>query len=193
MKTYIINTLQKLSAVNRSLNFVSTIKASEWIVFNDNKDVSEKLVFDKESLLDAVNGQVCELNWRFVKVSDSLIIEDGSYKCLYKIVEYTKDIVVLNIDSTNNYCFLINSKSALKFTTFEDIQWYLANLCGIDILNEEQRELFLKNRGNEYNEKRKKEIAAEDFDKALDNGFKIIIIPIIIIIFIAILVHRYFV
>jgi len=193
MKTYIINTLQKHSAVNRSLNFVSTIKASEWIVFNDNKDVSEKLVFEKESLLDAINGQVCELNWRFVKVSDSLIIEDGSHKCLYKIVEYTKDIVVLNIDSTNNYCFLINSKSALKFTTFEDIQWYLANLCGIDILNEEQRELFLKNRENEYNEKRKKEIAAEDFDKALDNGFKIIVIPIIIIIFIAILVHRYFV
>lgn len=193
MKTYIINTLQKHSAVNRSLNFVSTIKASEWIVFNDNKDVSEKLVFEKESLLDAINGQVCELNWRFVKVSDSLIIEDGSHKCLYKIVEYTKDIVVLNIDSTNNYCFLINSKSALKFTTFEDIQWYLANLCGIDILNEEQRELFLKNRENEYNEKRKKEIAAEDFDKALDNAFKIIIIPLIIIIFIAILVHRYFV
>lgn len=193
MKTYIINTLQKLSAVNRSLNFVSTIKASEWIVFNDNKDVSEKLVFEKESLLDAINGQVCELNWRFVKVSDSLIIEDGSHKCLYKIVEYTKDIVVLNIDSTNNYCFLINSKSALNFTTFEDIQWYLANLCGIDILNEEQRELFLKNRENEYNEKRKKEIAAEDFDKALDNAFKIIIIPLIIIIFIAILVHRYFV
>lgn len=41
--------------------------------------------------------------------------------------------------------------------------------------------------------KKKKEIAAEDFDKALDNAFKIIIIPLIIIIFIAILVHRYFV
>lgn len=185
MKTYIINTLQKLSTVSRSLDFISTIKESEWIVFNDDKVVSEKLLFvGKGSLFAAVKGQTSELKWRYIKVNKSLIIEDGVHKYLYKIILCTKDIVVLNIDGTSNYSFLINSTSTLNDSSYEDIQWYLIRKCGLDILDENQRKIFLEEKKNEQ---KKEEAESEIREKELDGCIKkmailtMLIITIIII------------
>ncbi len=187
MKTYIINTLQKLSTLNHSLDFISTIKASEWIVFNDDKAIVEKLLFvGKNSLFIAVNGQMSELKWSYIKVNKSLIIEDGMHKSLYKIVLCTKDIVVLNIDGTSYYSFLINSKSTLNDSSYENIQWYLIRKCEIDILDENQREIFLKEKENEQ---KKEEAESERQKKELDGCIKkttfLIIIGIIIFIIIS--------
>lgn len=187
MKTYIINTLQKLSTLNHSLDFISTIKASEWIVFNDDKAIVEKLLFvGKNSLFIAVNGQMSELKWSYIKVNKSLIIEDGRHKTLYKIVLCTKDIVVLNIDGTSYYSFLINSKSTLNDSSYENIQWYLIRKCEIDILDENQREIFLKEKENEQ---KKEEAESERQKKELDGCIKkttfLIIIGIIIFIIIS--------
>ena len=70
----------------------------------------------------------------------SLLIEDKDNRYLLKVLVCNKDIIVLNVDSTNDYSFLINSKSSvLQNPTYEDIQWYLMLNCGIDTLNDEQR------------------------------------------------------
>ena len=51
--------------------------------------------------------------------------------------------MVLNLDGTDNFCFLINETSAsLSKATFEDIQWYLYRNCNIDILSSEQKQLL---------------------------------------------------
>lgn len=143
MKAYIINTFKKISGINQTLDFISTIKAAEWIVLNDDKMVREKLLFiNKDALLACVNGQTSEFRWEYIKINNSLIVDDSLHKCLYKIILCTNEIVILNIDGTNKYCFLINSNSSLNDSNFEDIQWHLIKEYGIDILNEVQRNKY---------------------------------------------------
>lgn len=156
MKTYLINTLKKISLANQSLNIISILKSQEWIIFNENKAHIEKIIFlNDEKLLISFNGKSIYSKWKYIKFNSSLIIEDESNKYLCKIITCNNNIVILNIDSTNYYCFLINSKLNIwKNFTFSDLQWYLIHKCDIDILTEEQR--FVYNKQKIHNESIKK-------------------------------------
>lgn len=146
MKTYFINTIKNIATNSQSLDLISTLKSQEWIVFNDDDSFVEKFLFiDNEKLLVSVDGKSSYSKWQYIKVNSSLVIDDEKSKYLLKVVVCNKDIVVLNVDSTNDYSFLINSKSSvLQNPTYEDIQWYLIRNCGIDIFDEEQRKIFEK-------------------------------------------------
>lgn len=163
MNTYFINTLKNIAANRQSLDVTSTIKSQEWVVFNEDTSYVEKFLFiDKERLLVSVNGKSSYSKWQYIKVNSSLIIDDEQSKYLLKIVVCNKDIIVLNVDSTNDYSFLINSKSsALQNPTYEDIQWYLIRNCGIDILNEEQRNQFAEETRIAEEKKKEEEIINE--------------------------------
>ena len=129
MKTYLINTLQKISTTNRSLDFTSTIKSSEWIIFNEDKSIIEKFLFiDNENLLISINGNTSYAKWKYININTSLVIDDNQNKYLFKIIECNNNIIVLNIDGTNTYSFLINTKFAPKIETYETLQWYLIHL-----------------------------------------------------------------
>lgn len=148
MKTYFINTIKNIAASSQSLDLVSTLKSQEWIVFNEETSYVEKfLFFDDDKLLVSVNGKSIYSKWQYIKVNSSLLIEDKDNRYLLKVLVCNKDIIVLNVDSTNDYSFLINSRSsALRNPTYEDIQWYLMLNCGIDTLNDEQRNQLKKER-----------------------------------------------
>ncbi|MDU0981528.1 MAG: hypothetical protein E7A68_21230 [Phocaeicola vulgatus] len=185
MKTYLINTLKNISTINRSLDFVSTVKTSEWTIFNEEKTCIEKFLFvDDEYIYVSVNGKTSSLKWKYIKVNESLIIDDGINKYLFKVIVYNEEIIVLNIDSTNNYSFLINSKSSLKDETYKNIQWYLIRKCGLDILDEKQREIYLeerkKARCRKEEEVRKKELEQKQFAKSFFISASFILVAIVI-------------
>lgn len=171
MKTYFINTIKSIAANSQSLDLTSTLKSQEWIVFNDDDSFVEKFLFiDNEILLVSVNGKSSYSKWQYLKVNSSLVIDDEKSKYLLKVVVCNKDIVVLNVDSTNDYSFLINSKSSvLQNPTYVDIQWYLIRNCGIDILDEEQRDiLFVEEQKKLFLEKQR--IAEEKRKDEKDNN-----------------------
>lgn len=170
MKTHIINTCKQLYYSTQHVDFISTLKSTEWIVYNDNVDEVEKLFFvSNDKLLSSVNGRSQYYTWNFVKINKSLVIDYGNIKYLFKIIAFDKNIVVLNIDSTNSYVFLTNSNTnVFKENPFENIQWYLARNCGIDILTSEQRaeykkEQDLQRRKLEYENKKVQEQTKKDF------------------------------
>lgn len=190
MKTYLINKLQNISTLNHSLDLLSIIKASEWIIFNEDKEVIEKFLFvDNENILVSTNGKTSDIKWKYISMSESLLIDDDINKYLFKIIKYDKNIIVLNIDSTNKYSFLINSKSILKDATYEDIQWYLIRELGLDMLDDEQREIYLKEKELKEKqikemkriERERNEMEAEEVKKAL------IVVTVVIIIFITVI------
>lgn len=158
MKTYLINTFNKISNAGQHLDFISTIKSQEWVVFNDDKNYVEKFLFINDNkLLVSVNGTSSYSHWEYIKVNSSLVIDDDKNRYLLKLVVCNKDIIVLNIDSTDNYSFLVNSQSfLLNNPTYEDIQWYLIRQCGVDILTDKQRERLIEEKRIEE-EKKKKE------------------------------------
>ena len=185
MKTYLINTLRNISTASRSLDFVSTIKASEWIIFNEDKSIIEKFIFaDNENMLVSINGKTSYSKWKYIKINTSLVIDDGTNKYLFKVIVCNENIIVLNIDSTNNYSFLINAKSSLKNKTYESIQWYLMKQCGLDILNEKQRELYLEEKRKEQIRKeaeaKRRELEQKRFTNKLLIGVGVIFVAVII-------------
>lgn len=185
MKTYLINTLRNISTTSRSLDFVSTIKTSEWIIFNEDKSTIEKFVFvDNENMLVSVNGKTSYSKWKYIKVNTSLVIDDGQNKYLFKVIVCNENIIVLNVDSTNNYSFLINAKSSLKDETYENIQWYLMRKCELDILNEKQRELYLEEKRKEQIRKeaeaKRRELEQKRFTNKLLIGVGVIFVAVII-------------
>ncbi len=174
MKTYLINSFIKLSANSQHLDFLSTIRSHEWIVFNDNRSYVEKFLFlDDEKLLVSINGKSTYSKWKYIKVNCSLIIEDEKQKYLLKIIVCNKDIIVLNVDSTSDYSFLISSDSSVfKDVSYEKIQWHLARNFEIDILNDGQREQFAEEKRTE--EKKiieEKRIVEENLKKIFKGGF----------------------
>lgn len=188
MKTYFINSIKQVSINSHSLDITSTLKTHEWIVFNEDTSFIEKFLFvDDDKLLVSVNGKSSYSKWKYVKVNSSLIIDDDKNKYLLKIVVCNKDIIVLNVDSTNDYSFLINSKSSvLRNPTYVDIQWYLIRNCGVDILNEQQRKQFIEEKRLEDEKKRKEQKVRELEQKKLFNGLGIAAV-IVLILFIAII------
>ncbi len=141
MRTYLINTIGQIPTTNRQLDYKSTLKTNEWVVFSDKQGEVEKLLFlNSDKLLVSLNGRTSYSKWQFMKVNSSLVIDDGDNKYMFKIIVCNKDIILLNVDSTDSYSFLINAKSeALENCTYKEIQWYLKKIFGVDIFNNEQR------------------------------------------------------
>lgn len=193
MKTYLINAIKKVSVNSQSLDLKSAIKAHEWIVFNEDKSFVEKFLFiDNEKLLVSVNGKSTYSKWKYIKVNSSLIIEDEINKYLLKILVCNKDIIVLNVDSTNKYSFLINANSSiLKDATYETIQWYLVRICGIDILTDEQREQFAEEKRIEENNRMEKERKEEQEKEEFFNVFFSLLGIMLVIFIIYISIMRY--
>lgn len=158
MRTYLINTIGQIPTTNRQLDYKSTFKTNEWVVFNDKQGEVEKLLFlDRDKLLVSLNGKTSYSKWQYMKVNSSLVIDDGDNKYMFKIIFCNKDIILLNIDSTDNYCFLINTKSeSLEDCNYKEIQWYLKKICNVDIFNKEQR-IEYENVQRKLMEKREKE------------------------------------
>ncbi len=151
MQTFIINTIKQIPATNKKLDIKSTLKSNEWLVYTDSEGEIEKFLFrKKDELLVTVNGKASYSNWQFMEVNSSLLIDDGINKFMFGVIVCCKDIIVLNVDSTNNYSFLINTKSkVLKDANWWDIQCFLMKRYDLDLFNETEKEC--------YNEMEKKE------------------------------------
>jgi hypothetical protein len=155
MRTFIINTLNQIPAVNKKLDINSTLKSNEWLVYSDTEGEIEKFLFtDKDVLLVTVNGKTTNSKWQFMKVNSSLLIDDGINQYMFNIIVCCKDIIVLNVDSTNNFSFLINTKSkALHEAKWWDIQCFLMKKYNIDFFNGTEKQTFLEMEKKEAEER----------------------------------------
>lgn len=145
MKTFILNTLSQIPSVNKQMDCKSIIKSCEWLVFNDqqSEEVEKFLFLKDDKLLVSVNGKSTYSQWQYMRVNSSLLLDDGDNKYMFKIIVCTKDLILLKIDGTDTFSFLLNTKSNyLVNATYKDIKWYLKKNCNIDIFDDKEREEF---------------------------------------------------
>ncbi len=82
--------------------------------------------------------------------------EDG-----VKIAVCDENLLVLNLDGTQEFCFLVNTTSSeSKLLSYEDVQWYLIRKKDIDILNDKQKREY------EEEKRKKEELRKIEMDKA---------------------------
>ena len=142
MKTFIINAARGVVSQKKKLDIKSKLLGREWRMLTDEPDIAAKYIFLKDGkLLISINGVSTYSQWQTATES-SIIMDEGVATFLYKVVHIDDNLIVLNLDGTVNFCFLINeASSSLANASFEDIQWYLFRHCNIDILTTTQKQL----------------------------------------------------
>lgn len=176
MKTFIINSLKDAMDFNNKLDSIAMIQNKEWTVYTDEANITEKYIFLKKgSLVNSMNGVSKFYKWQYIAVNSSIIVETEASTLLFKVAFCDKNLLILNLDGTQEFCFLINHlQSGEKLLSYEDIQWYLIRNCNIDVLTEKQRlQYYEKKKREEEKRKLKLEEEQKEEDKAL-NTFLII-------------------
>ncbi len=193
MKTFIVNALKEYENINKKLDSVCLLQNKEWTVFTDQPNIIEKYLFLKKSrLINSINGVSACYTWEYFPVNSSILIDNGVSKLLFRVVVSDEKILILNLDGTQEFCFLINtSESNNKLLTYEDIQWYLMRNCNVDILSEQQKIEFEEEKRNKEElwrlEQEKERKEDEEFVKILI----FVVIGVIVIISILVLISRY--
>ena len=142
MKTFIINTARGVVSQKKKLDIKSKLMGREWRMLTDEPDIAAKYIFLKDGkLLISINGVSTYSQWQMATES-SIIMDEGVATFLYKVAHIDDNLIVLILDGTDSFCFLINeASSVLANASFEDIQWYLFRHCNIDIITPEQKQL----------------------------------------------------
>ena len=141
MKTFIVNAARGVVSQKKRLDIKSKLMSREWRMLTDEPNITAKYIYLKDGkLLISVNGLSTYSTWQLVTES-SIIMDEGIAIFLYRVVHIDDNIVILNLDGTDNFCFLINDAyESLANASFEDIQWYLYRNCNIDILSPDQKQ-----------------------------------------------------
>lgn len=140
MKTFIINTAKGVVTKFKKHEVSGKLMGREWRMLSDDPNITGKYIFLKDGkLLISVNGLSTYSTWQ-IATESSIILDEGLATFLYKVIHIDENLVVLNLDGTDSFCFLINDASqSLVNANVENIQWYLYRNCRIDMLSDEQK------------------------------------------------------
>lgn len=185
MKTFIVNAARGVAAQKNKYDVTSKLMGREWRMLTDEPAITGKYIFLKDGkLLLSVNGLSTYSTWQMATES-SIIMDEGVATFLYKVVHIDDNVVVLNLDGTENFCFLINDSSeSLAKASLEDIQWYLYHNCNIDILSPEQkskREYEAVRYGNDLRIQQEKDDDQDVF------YFIVVIVVVVVVLFLLII------
>lgn len=170
----------------KKLDIKSKMMGREWRMLTDEPDIAAKYIFLKDGkLLISLNGVSTYSQWQ-IATDSAIIMDEGVATFLYKVAHIDDNLIVLNLDGTDNFCFLINDAStSLANANFEDIQWYLYRKCNIDILNTEQKNILeLERIETAEKERREMEIRRkeeEEEERMAQKFFWAILIVLVII------------
>lgn len=164
MKTYLLDTVNRIKRFSQSLD-VSTILCNKpWVVFNDT-GAKELYIFDTDKTVLIINNGVgVRKTWNWVPANKSLTINLENDTVIMLHPEFVNDtILALNLDGTQNYSFLIDENNRQNFApqTLSELQQYLEDIerKAIEAVErtrlEERRqreEIELKNKADEIME-----------------------------------------
>ena len=155
MKTYIISSIEETMNLGKKLDSIAMLQNKEWTVYADDPSPREKYIFMKDGrLINSLNGITTTYKWEYISINSSIVVENSNSNLLFKIVFCDRILLILNLDGTREFCFLINSQNTeSKLLSYEDIQWYLKKNSKIDILTDSQR--------REYEEKQKGQLIVQ--------------------------------
>ena len=193
MKTFIINAARGVVSQKKKLDITSKLIGREWRMLSDDPSITGKYIFLKDGkLLISINGVSTYSQWQMATES-TIIMDEGVATFLYKVAHIDDNLIVLNLDGTANFCFLINeASSTLANASFEDIQWYLFRHCNIDILSQEQKNIVelerLKITEKERKEMEIRQKEEEEEEKIVEKVCLTILIVLGIIIIITLII-----
>jgi len=126
MRHYLSEIIPRLRKFSMSLDQYSFLIDKPWVVV-DNEESFEKLIFRKDGRIHlSINGEVTTGKWEYLSEAQSLLIDYGDRKVLYRHQFMDEAVLALKRDghkSKDSYYLLANE---LKIPEL-DVQKYLKN------------------------------------------------------------------
>lgn len=111
MKTYLASIIPKVQQFSQKLENEALLTSKHWVVIDDTGQPNYKYIFRSNSdLLVSHNGKVQKGRWDYIG-NDSIYIEIGEERSLFKHGFFNEDVLALKADTKNEYAFLINDQS----------------------------------------------------------------------------------
>lgn len=126
MKTFILNSINRLKSFSQNLDVESTLYSKSWEVFNETGDKELFIFRANNELLISRNGIVQKGKWELLNIATLLIdVADKSYLLNAAYIE--DKFLALKLDGTNEYMVMIETdmKDRFSLNTIGSIEKYL--------------------------------------------------------------------
>ncbi len=108
MKTFISDLIPKLQRFSQKLENLTLLTNQHWVVIDDISNNKNVYIFRANNdLLISQNGKVEKAKWEYLG-NNSLLIDRKDDSYLFKHGFFDENVLVLKVDSKDEYAFLIN-------------------------------------------------------------------------------------
>ncbi|WP_019539779.1 DUF2207 domain-containing protein [Proteiniphilum acetatigenes] len=126
MKTFILNSINRLKSYSQNLDAESTLYSKSWEVFNETGDKELFIFRPNNDLLISRNGIVQKGKWELLNIA-TLLIDIGERSYLLNAAYIEDQFLALNLDGTNEFMVMIETdmKDRFSLNTIGSIENYL--------------------------------------------------------------------
>ena len=133
MKTYILDTVERVKRYSQSLDVKTILSSKAWYVLNEDGD-TENLIFQPDgSVLVSVNGSTRKYTWQYIPQNQSLnIMHSEAEGTMLKPAFIDGTILAFNKIGTKECMFLIDDSldESKKIYSLESVKKYLLAVEG---------------------------------------------------------------
>ena len=166
MKTYLLDSINRLKRYSESLDATTIICNKTWIVFNDS-GIKETYIFQEDGdLIISNNGVVTDGKWKYITSNRSLIISGNNQKYMLHPEFFDGVVFALQLDGTKEYSFMIDEANVDAFApkTRNELLDYFDNRIRIEEKKEKAEQKLIR-----LEQKRKEEERIIEHDRLENN------------------------
>ena len=115
MKTYILDSVNRLKRYSQSLDVKTSFCNRSWWAFNDTGEKTLYVLKEDGTLYVTVNGQGIKGSWDHLAANDTIIFNYGDRVFMFHPEFKDDNILCLNLDGTESYAFLIDEAKKSEF------------------------------------------------------------------------------
>ena len=130
MKTYILDSINRLKRLGENLDAKTILCNKSWQIFNDTGEKELYIFQENGDILLSTNGIVSQGKWQYISANKSLLISVKDKSYMLHPSFSINNIMAMNLDGTESYMLMIEEQSllALQVKTLEDLNNYLLSI-----------------------------------------------------------------
>lgn len=126
MKTFLLDALNKIRRFDESLDIKTVLCNKPWVAFDDDLSRHSYIFKEDGGLVITTQGKGRETTWEYLPANKTVKFKDADGVVeLYHPTVFDGNLLVLNLDTTDEYAILLNENAVFKPQKLEDIIVYL--------------------------------------------------------------------
>ena len=163
METFLLDVLPEIKRHSQNLDDLTSLTNKRWVCIENNLKYKTIYIFkNNEDLLISTYGKVENAKWSYYG-NQSILIDKGDERFLFKYSYHDQNILVLKIESSEEYLVFVNeSKFDGQFNSIDKIQLYLEHKFFENKRNYQYQKIIHDRRKRFFHERRKNEIVMRE-------------------------------